>query len=78
MKLFVAKLRYKDGDRAHPWTLFAEDYASAVKRLERPEPDTFDEIVVQEVKASDAAHYNRDINAPDDAIIEHDKIEWRR
>jgi|EndMetStandDraft_9_1072997.scaffolds.fasta_scaffold378285_3 hypothetical protein len=77
MKLFVSKLRYKDGDLAHPRTLFADDYASAVKRIENLEPDTFDEIIVREVKPVNAAHFHRNTNAPDDAIIEHVTIEWR-
>lgn len=77
MRLFVAKLRYKNRDRAHPWTVFAENYANAVARLEKDDIDLqFDEIVVREVKESDAAYYGRDLSKPDDTALEHSDIVW--
>ncbi|RVK73175.1 hypothetical protein CN159_02155 [Sinorhizobium meliloti] len=76
MKLFVAKLKYKNGDRAHPWTLFAPSYAEAVRRLETGAyEDEFSEIAVKEV--DNASHFGRDASKPDNAILEHPEIEWR-
>lgn len=76
MKLFVAKLKYKSGDRAHPWSLFAEDYTAAVHRLETgSRADEFSSIEVAEV--TDAAHFGRDLSKPDSAVLEHPDIEWR-
>lgn len=76
MKLFIAKLKYKNGDRAHPWTLFARSYAEAVQRLETGSYEgEFSEIVVRE--ADDATHFGRDASKPDHAIMEHPDIEWR-
>lgn len=80
MKLFVAKLKYKDGDRAYPWTLFAKDYAEAVHRLETgSRSDEFSEIIVREVSPVDAiAHYGRDPSKPDQRVVEHTDIVWQK
>ena len=76
MRLFVAKLKYKNGDRAHPWTLFAPDYATAVARLETgSRADEFSSIEIGE--ATNAGHFGRDSALPDDVVAEHPDIEWR-
>ncbi|WP_426238151.1 hypothetical protein [Pararhizobium sp. DWP1-1-3] len=77
MKLFIAKLTYKNGDRAHPWSLFASTYADAVARLEQgSRSDEFSQIAVKERPITEASIYGRDPQNADGAILEHPEIVW--
>lgn len=79
MKFFVAKMTYLDGDLAYPWTVFAESFAEAVKRLETgSKADEFSEIVVKELQLSAAGFYGRDPSDPKDAALalEHLDLPW--
>lgn len=78
MKLFVAKMKFKDGSLyAHPWTVFAENFTGAVARLEDDDPSLlFSEIIVREVPANSAGFFGRDLTKPDNAAVEHSEISW--
>ncbi len=75
MKFFVAKMTYKNGDRSHPWTLFAPSYADAVQRLETgSRADDFSAIAVAESFRAD--YFGRTLHEPNDSVVEHHDITW--
>lgn len=78
MKFFIAKMVYKDGDLAYPWSLFAETFTEAVHRLETGSwADEFSEITVRELPMSETSFFGRDPNDKTDLIIEHQNIPWQ-
>jgi hypothetical protein len=76
MKFYIARFKHPNGDRSHPWSLFAANTASALDRINTMDGGEFSQVEIHERPVSEVSHYRNDAT-PNDLVLEHPNHEWR-
>jgi hypothetical protein len=77
LKFYSARVKYADGDRSHPLSLFAENIDAAMESLIGGWDYEVVEVTIRERPIEEAASvYGRaEVGT---AVVEHPSIEWKK